>query len=195
MYKTAVWKDQKHLIIKLYCRDWDEYCFQRRKRGIKTKSWLRSKVKKTLHKNQIQTEQISQTFGCKNEICVSPPGEPKSCRWLQSYRRGSEKVPSAAAQGRCWQRRVSPLSAPFLNGKAVSQVRPPSVRQEHQAFFFPLRFPQCLQLNREMGVKTIGLTLSCHVPDNTTRNNEWFIAILKFTPLQFYRANIAARLL
>lgn len=91
MYKTAVWKDQKHLIIKLYCRDWDEYCFQRRKRGIKTKSWLRNKVKKTLHKNQIQTEQISQTFGCKNEICLSPPGEPKSCRWLQSYRRGSER--------------------------------------------------------------------------------------------------------
>lgn len=194
MYKTAVWKDQKHLIIKLYCRDWDEYCFQRRKRGIKTKSWLRNKVKKTLHKNQIQTEQISQTFGCKNEICVSPPGDQSpaddSSHTDEHLKRSHLQLHRAdvgrgerlhylhhSLMAKLWAKadlRVSDRS-----------IRPPSPSASHSAY----------SSTEKWGVKTIGLTLSCHVPDNTTRNDEWFIAILKFTPLQFYRANIAARLL
>lgn len=70
-------KNQKCLIIKLHCREQDDYYSQRRKRGINTKSSLRNIITKNpLHKNQMHTK----TLGCKDEISSSLPGEPKSCR-------------------------------------------------------------------------------------------------------------------
>lgn len=65
---------------------------------------------------------------------------------------------------------LPPLTAPFIIGKSMSILETSQVRQEHQPFL-PLHLLQCLQLSREMGITTIGLTLLCHVSDNTNKND------------------------
>lgn len=71
----------------------------------------------------MQTEEISQTLGWKDEISASIPGEPKSCRWLQSYRRGPKMshpwLCCAQGQQQILAGGLPPLTAPFIIGKST----------------------------------------------------------------------------